>query len=74
MADAVRRWKAERQLSVGAPLAGVRVSCPAGLAATLADAAGDLRSVTRAQRVDLVPERDGFGVAVQHIVHDGHDA
>jgi len=45
-------------------------------AGTLVDAIGDLRSVIRARRVDLVPldEGDGVGVAVQPVLHDGHEA
>jgi valyl-tRNA synthetase len=53
--ETVRRWKADRQLSVGAPLRAVRVTLPDGLSDALAGALIDLRSVTRAQDVVLVP-------------------
>ncbi len=53
--DAVRRWKAERKLSVGAPLAAVSITCPPSLAGALEGAALDLRSVTRAERIDVLP-------------------
>jgi valyl-tRNA synthetase len=62
--EAVRRWKADRQLSVGAPLAALRISAPPDLARVLQDAITDLRSVSRAQAIEVVPSPDGDGVAV----------
>ena len=53
VADAVRRWKAERQLSVGAPVTTVRLSCPSHLHGALTGALLDLRSVTRAAHIEL---------------------
>jgi valyl-tRNA synthetase len=52
--EEVRRWKGERQLSVGAPVASVRVACAPRHAAGLAGAVRDLQSVTRAANVDVV--------------------
>jgi len=53
VAEAVRRWKAERQLSVGAPVTTVRLSCPSHLHGALTGAVLDLRSVTRAAHIEL---------------------
>jgi valyl-tRNA synthetase len=63
VAEAVRRWKAERQLSVGAPLAAVRVTCPIEVREGLESALLDLRSVTRAASIELVAAAEG-GVSV----------
>ncbi len=52
--DSVRRWKAERQLSVGAPVGTLRISCPAAEWDALTSARLDLQGVARAQAVDLV--------------------
>ena len=62
--EAVRRWKAERKLSVGAPLAALHVSCPAELADALESARLDLRSVTRAARITVQPAAEGSTVQV----------
>jgi valyl-tRNA synthetase len=59
VAEAVRRWKTERQLSVGAPLAALHVTCPASLETVLQSALLDLRSVTRAGRIELTPAAEG---------------
>ncbi|HEY3079281.1 MAG TPA: valine--tRNA ligase [Chloroflexota bacterium] len=53
VADAARRWKAERKLSVGAPLASLLVRCRPDLRAPLEAAESDLRSVTRAGRIEI---------------------
>jgi valyl-tRNA synthetase len=58
VAETVRRWKADRQMSVGAPLAVVRVVAPTDLTAALSGATQDLRSVTRARDVEIVPASD----------------
>jgi valyl-tRNA synthetase len=63
VAEAVRRWKAERQLSVGAPLGSLRVAGPAEVHEGLESAMLDLRSVTRAARIELVAADEG-GVSV----------
>jgi hypothetical protein len=49
--EAVRRWKAERNLSVGAPVAQVTIRCERTTAAFLQDMRIDLRSITRADTV-----------------------
>jgi valyl-tRNA synthetase len=65
--DTVRRWKAERKLSVGAPVAALAITCPAALTAPLSDAALDLRSVTRARRITVAAGTDdGVHVRVEH--------
>ena len=51
--EAVRRWKADRQISVGAPVAAVRVAAPAGAREALDAALVDLRGVSRAGRIEL---------------------
>ena len=62
VADHVRRWKAERKLSVGAPVAALRISTPIGsdgpdgpngALAALQAAQLDLRSVTRADQIEF---------------------
>jgi valyl-tRNA synthetase len=57
--EAVRHWKAERQLSVGAPIALLTIRCPEELQSALVSVLIDLRSVTRANQIDLLPARDG---------------
>jgi valyl-tRNA synthetase len=59
VADTVRRWKAERQLSVGAALAALRIACPADVLPDLQGAVRDLQSVTRAATVEIVPGSNG---------------
>jgi valyl-tRNA synthetase len=49
--EAVRRWKAERSLSVGAPLRLLRVSGPAEQLPLLEEIEQDLRSITRAAQI-----------------------
>ena len=61
--DQVRRWKSDRQLSVGAPLAAVRVACPDGLSEALAGATVDLCGVSRAEQLELV--RGAAGKALE---------
>jgi len=64
--ETVRRWKAERQLSVGAPLAAVRVTCSPDLSKALNGALLDLRSVTRARRVAIEAAGDApLDVAIE---------
>jgi valyl-tRNA synthetase len=53
VAEAARRWKAERKLSVAAPLAALEIAAPANLLAPLRAAEADLRSVTRASRIEV---------------------
>jgi valyl-tRNA synthetase len=53
--EAVRRWKAERQRSVGAPVGTVHIAAPAPQLAALRGARLDLLGVTRAQDVRLAP-------------------
>jgi valyl-tRNA synthetase len=49
----VRRWKAERNMSVGAAVREVRVTCPTDQAPVLCAMEQDLRSITRAERVTV---------------------
>ncbi|HEY8884786.1 MAG TPA: class I tRNA ligase family protein, partial [Chloroflexota bacterium] len=56
--EAVRHWKADRQLSVGAPVDVLTVRCPEELQPGLTSALLDLRSVTRANRIVLTPTPD----------------
>ena len=49
--EAVRRWKAERNLSVGAPVAQVTIHCDPADAALLQAVQTDLRGITRADTV-----------------------
>src|SRR5581483_8639449 len=66
--ETVRRWKAERQLSVGAPLAAVRITCAPELDAALNGALIDLRSVTRAREVTIEPSGGAtLGVTIEAI-------
>ncbi len=59
VATAARRYKSDRNLPLGTPVAGLELRCPhPDLAERLAAAVGDLRSITRAGRVDLVNEID----------------
>ncbi|HEX6123403.1 MAG TPA: valine--tRNA ligase [Ktedonobacterales bacterium] len=56
VATAVRRFKSERGLALGTPLARVEIAAErAALAAAFAAALADLRSVTRAREVAIVP-------------------
>jgi valyl-tRNA synthetase len=64
--DTVRRWKAERQLSVGSPLGTLRIVSPPAVQALLAGAGLDLQGVTRAQEVVL--ESGVAGAPVEVIV------
>ncbi len=59
LAETVRRWKSERKLSAGAPLARLEVRCAAGQANALAAAEVDLRSLTRAAQVHIVSGAEG---------------
>jgi valyl-tRNA synthetase len=60
--EEVRRWKGERQLGVGTPLEVVRVECEPELADALSGAVRDLRSVTRAARVEIASTAGVQGV------------
>jgi valyl-tRNA synthetase len=51
--EEVRRWKSERQLGMAAPLAAVRIEAEPQVAAALAGASLDLRSVTRAGEIEI---------------------
>jgi valyl-tRNA synthetase len=62
--DAVRRWKAERKLSVGAPVGLLRITCPPDRRAALESARLDLLGVTRAQEVLLEDAPAGGAIAV----------
>jgi len=62
LAGAVRRYKSGQGMSLGAPLAGLRLACAdPGLRAALQASEHDLRSVSRAARVDWAAEAgEGF--------------
>jgi valyl-tRNA synthetase len=62
--DAVRRWKAERRLSVGAPLARVEIRGGSEQISVLFAAMVDLRSVTRAEQIVFETAEDGSALAV----------
>ncbi|HXT37894.1 MAG TPA: valine--tRNA ligase [Chloroflexota bacterium] len=64
--EAVRRWKAERNLSVGAPLVRLIVSAPVDTIPLLEDMADDLRGITRAEYFTVRP-----GVGVVRLVEIG---
>jgi valyl-tRNA synthetase len=66
VAEAARRWKADRKLSVAAPLASIEIACPEPLVAPLREAEPDLRSVTRAARVH-VHRADELAVAIRGV-------
>ena len=53
VAEEVRRWKSERQLSLGVALGAIHVEVEPEVAAALAGATGDLRCVTRANDVKI---------------------
>jgi valyl-tRNA synthetase len=58
--DAVRRWKGERQISVGAPFAVLYINCSSELRDALENIMTDLRSATRARAIQLAPAiKDG---------------
>ncbi|HEY8285966.1 MAG TPA: valine--tRNA ligase [Chloroflexota bacterium] len=54
--EAVRRWKAERNLSVGASLARLVVGAQPNVAPLLEAMADDLRGITRAEHLAVVPD------------------
>ncbi|MDQ3702285.1 MAG: class I tRNA ligase family protein, partial [Chloroflexota bacterium] len=56
--ETVRRWKAARQLSVGARVGTLRISCPAAQWDALSSARLDLQGVAQAQAVDIVAATD----------------
>jgi valyl-tRNA synthetase len=59
IATAVRRYKTENQLRMGAELARLQVAVQdIVLRQALDDAVADIRSVTRAQRVEIVEQVD----------------
>jgi valyl-tRNA synthetase len=53
VAEAARRWKAERKLSVASPLGSLVVRCRPDLASGVEAAGPDLRSVTRAGLIEV---------------------
>jgi valyl-tRNA synthetase len=63
IADAVRRWKSDRKLSVAAPLGLIRITAPVDIAGALRDASKDVIGVTRAATL-IVDEGSGEGVRV----------
>jgi valyl-tRNA synthetase len=65
VASAVRRFKSERSMPLGSPLSVVRVEVPSQLVAMVRSSAEDLRSVTRAAGVEVIP---GAGPGVSEIV------
>jgi valyl-tRNA synthetase len=65
--EEVRRWKSERQLGMAAPLAVVRIEAEPQVAAALAGASLDLRSVTRADEIEIAA---GYGPDLPRVVVD----
>jgi len=63
IATTVRRYKSERGLSLGAELTELRITADAALAAQLAAAEEDLRSITRAKGV-VVEKGDALSVSL----------
>ena len=63
--DAARRWKAERQLSVGAPLGALRISAPPEHLPALQSALLDLQGVTQAGQVQLEPAPAGAPISIE---------
>jgi valyl-tRNA synthetase len=60
IATAVRRYKTENQLRMGAELARLQVAVQdADLHQALREATADIRSVTRAERVEIAEQIDG---------------
>lgn len=62
--ESVRRWKSERKLSVGAAIGELRIISPEGQVAVLRAMEQDLRSITRAERIIVVPG-EAPGVTVE---------
>jgi valyl-tRNA synthetase len=62
--EAVRRWKGERHLSVGAPLSGLIISCDAARASAIQSMEMDLRSISRAARI-MIESGEGFAVSIE---------
>src|SRR5581483_6766141 len=60
--DAMRRWKAEHNLSVGAPLSGMVIGAPSSLIAWLTAMKEDLHGITRAEQIRFT-ERESLTVA-----------
>jgi hypothetical protein len=60
--DAVRRWKADHNLSVGAPLSGLEIGGTALPIIWLTAMKEDLQSITRAEQIRFV-ERESLKVA-----------
>lgn len=55
IATDIRRYKSEHEMGLGAPLARLRIEAPPGLDDILRRAENDLRSVSRAKEVLVVP-------------------
>jgi valyl-tRNA synthetase len=64
VAAAVRRFKSERAVSLGAPLDHLEVQVPAHLLSTLSASLGDIRSVTRAAEIQLIPVAEAQSAVV----------
>ena len=65
--EAVRRHKSERKVSMATELEALRVTCPVGLVKALQGAEIDLRSATRARRVEVTPGEDDGAVVVAFV-------
>ena len=66
LATAVRRYKSERGLSLGAELAELAITAAASLAAQLRLAEDDLRSITRA-KVVVVESGTAFSISIREV-------
>lgn len=58
VAAGVRRYKSDRSLSLGASVERVVIGVPAHSLQVISQSAADIRSVTRASEIDLVPASD----------------
>jgi valyl-tRNA synthetase len=54
----VRRYKSERSMSLGAPIERLTIEVPARVLDGMRDSLADIRSVTRAATVELIPGRE----------------
>ncbi|MBN2002669.1 MAG: valine--tRNA ligase [Anaerolineae bacterium] len=64
IATAVRRFKSEHELSLGAELQELRLAASGDVAAQLKDAVPDIASITRAKAVNIVKDLGKEGVVI----------
>ena len=72
IATAARRYKSERQLSLGSPLRRIEISSADGaLLAKLRQCVVDIESVTRAEQVEFLERRQNNGIPISVAISDG---